>query len=186
MGALEASGTYPANINPSTPPPGLGRPFKICILLSWKRSRLPRHNVFFTDYRDIKFKLTAHRLDSENRNSVLWNKNYRNTAPKITQHHNTANPIRPPLGGNFFLKQTKCCWEKMILKLTQIPNFTSWMGKFIFFISFRPWAVIWLWHGCPPRKQNQKTYDVQHVYALSCFTISSLVIKYLVMYNKSM
>ena len=65
------------------------------ILLTWKRSRSPRHNDFFTDYRDIKFKLTAHRLDSENRNTVLWNKNYRNTAPKITQYRNTANPYAP-------------------------------------------------------------------------------------------
>ena len=30
--------------------------------------------IFFTDYRDMKFKLTAHRLYSENRNTVLWNK----------------------------------------------------------------------------------------------------------------
>ena len=52
-------------------------------------------NVVFTDYRDIKFKLTAHRLGSENRNTVLWNKNYRNTAPKITQYRNTANPYAP-------------------------------------------------------------------------------------------
>ena len=68
------------------------------ILLSWKRSRSPRHNNFFTDYRDIKFKLTAHRLHSENRNTVLWNKNYRNTAPKITQYRNTANPYAPLYG----------------------------------------------------------------------------------------
>ena len=27
--------------------------------------------IFLTDYRDMKFKLTAHRLDSENRNTVL-------------------------------------------------------------------------------------------------------------------
>ena len=46
----------------------------------------------FTDYRDIKFKITAYRLDSENRNTVLWNNNYRKTAPKITQYRNTANP----------------------------------------------------------------------------------------------
>ena len=65
--------------------------------MSWKRSRSPRHNDFFTDYRDIKFKLTAHRLDSENRNTVLCNKNYRNTAPKITQYRNTANPYAPLL-----------------------------------------------------------------------------------------
>ena len=51
--------------------------------------------IFFSDYRDIKFKLTAHRLVSENRNTVLWNKNYRNTAPKITQYRNTANPYAP-------------------------------------------------------------------------------------------
>ena len=54
-------------------------------------------NVVFTDYRDIKFKLTAHRLGSENRNTVLWNKNYRNTAPKKTQYRNTANPYAPIL-----------------------------------------------------------------------------------------
>ena len=75
----------------------LGRPFRICILLSWKRSRSPRHNDFFTAYRDIRFELTAHRLDSENRNTVLWNKNYCNTAPKITQYRNTANPYAPLL-----------------------------------------------------------------------------------------
>ena len=74
------------------------------ILLSWKRSRSPRHNNFFTDYRDIKFKLTAHRLDSENRNTVLWNKNYRNTAPKITQYRNTANPYAPLLKNCDLLK----------------------------------------------------------------------------------
>ena len=27
--------------------------------------------IYFTDYGDMKFKLTAHRLDSENRNTVL-------------------------------------------------------------------------------------------------------------------
>ena len=27
--------------------------------------------IFFTDYRDIKFKLSTHRLDSDNRNTIL-------------------------------------------------------------------------------------------------------------------
>ena len=48
----------------------------------------------------MKFKFTAHRLDSENRNTVLWNKNYRNTAPKITQY-------RKPLGPPSFKKKVK-------------------------------------------------------------------------------
>ena len=48
-----------------------------------KGGRSPRQ--FFTDYRDIKFKFIAYRLDSENSNTVLSNKNYRKTAPKITQ-----------------------------------------------------------------------------------------------------
>ena len=65
--------------------------------LVMKRSRSPRRNEFFTDYRDMKFKLTAHRLDPENRNTVIWNKNYRNTAPKMTQYRNTANPYAPLL-----------------------------------------------------------------------------------------
>ena len=43
----------------------------------------------------MKFKLNAHRMDSENRNTVFWNKNYRNTAPKITQYRNIANPYAP-------------------------------------------------------------------------------------------
>ena len=62
-----------------------------------KKKQIPRHNDFFTDYRGVKFKLTANRLDSENRNTVLWNKNYRNTAPKMTQYRNTANPYAPLL-----------------------------------------------------------------------------------------
>ena len=82
------------------------------ILLSWKRSRSPRHNNFFTDYRDIKFKLTAHRLDSENRNTVLWNKNYRNTAPKITQYRNTANPYAPLIKHSIDWKST--CFKPQV------------------------------------------------------------------------
>ena len=63
----------------------LGRPFRTpfricqepidlysCHALK-KRSRSPRDNNFFTDYRVIKFKITAD-LDSENRNTVLWKK----------------------------------------------------------------------------------------------------------------
>ena len=50
-----------------------------------KGSRSLRDNNFIIDYRDIKFKFTAYRLDSENSNTVLSNKNYRKTAPKITQ-----------------------------------------------------------------------------------------------------
>ena len=34
-------------------------------------------------------------MDSENRNTVLWNKNYRNTAAKTIQYRNTANPYAP-------------------------------------------------------------------------------------------
>ena len=56
---------------------------------------------FFTDYRYIKFKITAYRLDFENRNTVLWNKNYRKTAPKITQYR---KPLHPPYSG----KTRKC------------------------------------------------------------------------------
>ena len=44
----------------------------------------------------MKFKLTAHRLDSENRNTVLWNKNYRNTAPKNNPVAQYRKPLRPP------------------------------------------------------------------------------------------
>ena len=63
----------------------LGRPFRtpfwICqdpidlysCHASKKRSRSPRDNNFFTDYRVIKLKITAY-LDSENRNTVLWEK----------------------------------------------------------------------------------------------------------------
>ena len=47
-----------------------------------KRGKSPRDNNFFTDYRVIKIKITAD-LDSENRNTVLWKKNYRKIAPKI-------------------------------------------------------------------------------------------------------
>ena len=62
-----------------------------------KKKQITATQGYFTDYRDMKFKLTAHRLGSENRNTVLWNKNYRNTAPKITQYRNTANPYAPLL-----------------------------------------------------------------------------------------
>ena len=60
-----------------------------------KKKQITATQRYFTDYRDMKFKLTAHRLDSENRNTVLWNKNYRNTAPKITQYRKPLGP--PPL-----------------------------------------------------------------------------------------
>ena len=50
-----------------------------------KRSRSPRDNNFFTDYREKKIKITAY-LDSENRNNVLWKKNDRKIAPKITKY----------------------------------------------------------------------------------------------------
>ena len=79
----------------------LGRPFRTpfricqepidlysCHALK-KRSRSPRDNNFFTDYRVIKFKITAY-LDSENRNTVLWKKNYRKIAPKITQYRKAS------------------------------------------------------------------------------------------------
>ena len=62
-----------------------------------KKKQITAKQGYFTDYRDMKFKLTAHRLGSENRNTVLWNKNYRNTAPKVTQYRNTANPYAPLL-----------------------------------------------------------------------------------------
>ena len=50
-----------------------------CIVMVFNTTKLLRYEkahslsllVFFTDYRDIKFKFTAHRLDSENRNTVL-------------------------------------------------------------------------------------------------------------------
>ena len=58
-----------------------------------KKKQITATQGYFTDYRDMKFKLTAHRLGSENRNTVLWNKNYRNTAPKVTQYR---KPLRPP------------------------------------------------------------------------------------------
>ena len=60
-----------------------------------KKKQITAKQGYFTDYRDMKFKLTAHHLGSENRNTVLWNKYYRNTAPKITQYRNTANPYAP-------------------------------------------------------------------------------------------
>jgi len=50
-----------------------------------KKKQINATQGYFTDYRDMKFKLTAHRLGSENRN----------TAPKITQYRNTANPYAP-------------------------------------------------------------------------------------------
>ena len=62
-----------------------------------KKKQITATQGYFTDYREMEFKLTAHRLDSENRNTVLWNKNYRNTAPKMTQYRNTANPYAPLL-----------------------------------------------------------------------------------------
>ena len=62
-----------------------------------KKKQITATQGYFTDYRDMKFKLTAHRLDSENRNTVLWNKNYRNTAPKKNQYGNTSNPYAPLL-----------------------------------------------------------------------------------------
>ena len=40
-----------------------------------KKKQITATQGYFTDYRDMKFKLTAHRLDSENRNTVLWKKN---------------------------------------------------------------------------------------------------------------
>ena len=67
----------------------------------------------------MKFKITAHRLDSENRNTVLWNKNYRNTAQKITQYLNTANPYAP------LLKKTRI-GEISIFKL---PHWTAKQGR---------------------------------------------------------
>ena len=63
----------------------------------------------------MKFKLTAHHLDSENRNTVLWNKNYRNTAPKITQYRKPLGP--PPLKKR--LKATQK-WPDMVLKILKI------------------------------------------------------------------
>ena len=105
------------------------------ILLSWKRSRSPRHNNFFTDYRDIKFKLTAHRLHSENRNTVLWNKNYRNTAPKITQYRNTANPyapLRSSWNQHFFVKLA-LNFQQYLFQFfcaLNIACYLSWKKKF--------------------------------------------------------
>ena len=65
----------------------------------------------------MKFKLTAHHLDSENRNTVLWNKNYRNTAPKIT-------PYRKPLGPPPLKKRLKATqkWPDMVLKILKIDK----------------------------------------------------------------
>ena len=61
--------------------------------------------IFFTDYRDIKFKLSTHRLDSDNRNTILWNENYHNTPPKITQYRKLLRPPQQcPLLTDFYLK----------------------------------------------------------------------------------
>ena len=77
-----------------------------------KKQITATQRCFFTAYRDMKFKLTAHRLDSENRNTVIWNKNYRNTAPKITQYHKPLG--LPPLKQR--LKATQK-WPDMVLKI---------------------------------------------------------------------
>ena len=42
-------------------------------------------------------------MDFENRITVLWKKNYRKTAPKITQYRNTANPYAPLLNNSIVL-----------------------------------------------------------------------------------
>ena len=88
----------------------------------------------------MKFKLTAHRLDPENRNTVIWNKNYRNTAPKITQYRNTANPYAP-LRQHSYFGVTHC--ENLEV---QIAVFSKWnmlrewklVQKFYFFVYLQP------------------------------------------------
>ena len=73
-----------------------------------KRKQITATKRFFlTDYHDMKFKLTAHRLDSENRN----------TAPKITQYRKPLGP--PPLKKR--LKATQK-WPDMVLKILKIDK----------------------------------------------------------------
>ena len=50
-----------------------------------KRIRSQRDTNWFTDYRVIKFKITAY-LDSENRNTVLWKEKLLQNRTKITQY----------------------------------------------------------------------------------------------------
>jgi len=54
-----------------------------------------RMQTLFTDYRDRKFMKTANRLVLLNRNTAGLNKDFRKTAPKITQNRITANPYAP-------------------------------------------------------------------------------------------
>ena len=54
-----------------------------------------RRHFLFTENRVLKVVITANRLVFWNRNTASLNKNYRKTAPEITQNHIIANPYAP-------------------------------------------------------------------------------------------